>query len=412
MMIFKMKSKRINRCIVIAAIFSYALLLFHGCALFYKKPPMALKKISPGHYPGFFDDMAYEGLENSICQSLSYLMLLPSEREFRFGKDSYDTNHMIKSLEIFLSFIRKNPTQHELEKFIAAEYLVYKSIGMKKTGQVLFTGYYEPSLEGSLVKTDEYRFPVYTLPEDRAVINLSLFSDKFVDEKKLIGRFTEEQTIVPYYEREEIETLKPLENKAETIAWVKDKVDLFFLEIQGSGKIYLDNGEWINAHYHGTNGHPYRAIGRLLIDQGKILKEEMSMQKIRMYLDAHPEERQEILNYNKSYVFFKKEDGGPFGCLQVELTPGRSLALQRRIFPSAALAFIETQRPFVGDSGEIQSWMDFGRFVLNQDTGGAIKGPGRADIFWGNGEYAEIAAGHMQHDGALFFLVLKPEASE
>ncbi len=135
----------------------------------------------------------------------------------------------------------------------------------------------------------------------------------------------------------------------------------------------------------------------------------MSMQKIREYLLEHQEEVLDILHYNPSYVFFKLEEDGPFGCLGVKLTPGRSIALERRLFPSAALAFIEAQKPFVDGEGRIIEWKDFSRFVLNQDTAGAIRGPGRAHLFWGNGIYAEIAAGHMRHTGSMYFLVLQPD---
>ncbi len=140
-----------------------------------------------------------------------------------------------------------------------------------------------------------------------------------------------------------------------------------------------------------------------------IPKEEMSMQSIRAYLASHPNEVQKILNYNPSFIFFKIEEDGPLGCLNVKLTPGRSLATDRKRFPSAALAYIETQKPLIDGAEQIHDWTDFSRFVLNQDTGGAIRGPGRADLFWGNGTYAEIAAGYMQHQGNLYFLVLKPD---
>ena len=140
----------------------------------------------------------------------------------------------------------------------------------------------------------------------------------------------------------------------------------------------------------------------------KISREEMSMQKIRSYLKEHPEEVERVLNYNPSYVFFKLEEEGPIGYIQVKLTPMRSIALDRKLFPPAALAYIETQKPALDNIGEIYEWQDFTAFVLNQDTGGAIKGPGRADVFWGNGRYAEVAAGHMQHKGSFFLLVLEP----
>jgi membrane-bound lytic murein transglycosylase A len=150
-------------------------------------------------------------------------------------------------------------------------------------------------------------------------------------------------------------------------------------------------------------------MGNYLIKKGKISLSEMSMQKIREYLSQHPEEIDTIFNYNPSYVFFKLEKDGPYGCLEVKLTPGRSIALDRGIFPSAALAFIKTKIPVIDGNSNIHSWANLARFVLNQDTGGAIQGPGRADLFWGNGSYAEIAAGHMKHSGSLYFLVLKPE---
>ena len=133
------------------------------------------------------------------------------------------------------------------------------------------------------------------------------------------------------------------------------------------------------------------------------------MQKIRAYLRDHPEEVETILNHNPSYVFFKIEEDGPLGYLEVKLTPGRSIALDRRLFPGAGLAFIQTHKPLINGSGQIYDWSAFSRFVLNQDTGGAINGPGRADLFWGDGAYAEMAAGHMQHHGTLYFLVLKPD---
>jgi membrane-bound lytic murein transglycosylase A len=135
----------------------------------------------------------------------------------------------------------------------------------------------------------------------------------------------------------------------------------------------------------------------------------MSMQKIRAYLSDHPDEVDAILNHNPSYVFFKLEEEGPLGYLEVVLTPGRSIALDRRIFAPAALAYIETQMPLVDNMGAIHTWVDFSGFTLNHDTGGAIRGPGRVDIFWGSGTYASITAGHMQHTGALYFLVLKSD---
>jgi membrane-bound lytic murein transglycosylase A len=400
-------TKKYISMICFVGIFS---LFLAGCALFKKEPPevkdTGLIRIVPSEHPEFLDDMAYSELTNGILGSISYLRRVSSTRTFRFGQDVYDTSHMIRSLEHFLNFIQAKPSNQELKEYIDTNYLVYRSVGGDTSGEVLFTGYYEPVLEGSLEPGPEYPFPIYARPDDLATIDLSLFSSQFKG-KKIIGRYTH-NSVVPYYDRKDIEYKKILKNKAKAIAWLKDRVDLFFLHIQGSGRIDLDTGETIHVHYHTTNGRPYRSIGKLLIDQGKISRAEMSMQKIRDYLYRHPEEAETVLNYNPSYVFFKIEEDGPLGYMEVKLTPGRSIAMDRRLFPLACLAFIETQKPLITDDGKIDHWTDFSRFVLYQDTGGAIRGPGRGDLFWGNGDDAEIAAGHMKHPGKLYFLILKP----
>jgi len=388
--------------------FLFLVALLCGCATIIHRPPeetAVFEKLPVSEYPEFVDDMDYDNLEQGIRQSLSYLKKRPKDMKFKFGQDVYETSHMVDSLVKFLEFTEKKPSAYELRKYIGENYYVYKSTGSNGSGGVLFTGYYEPFLEGSLLKSDIYKYPVYGTPPDLISIDLSLFSPKYAGEK-ITGRYTG-QTVVPYYERKEIETGTILENKAPVLVWVKDLIDLFFLQIQGSGKIILENGEAINVHYHTSNGRPYKSIGSLMIENGIIPRSEMSMQRIRAYLSANPEQIDDILNYNPSYVFFKTEEDGPMGYLGAKLTPERSVALDRRIFPSAGLVYIETVKPQVSESGEITGWIKNNKFVLNQDTGGAIIGPGRADIFWGNGKYAEIAAGNMKHKGSLYFLILK-----
>ena len=403
----KSKSKVVYPAITVLVIV-FTLVLF-GCTPSAKKAVKEniMEPISSWSLPEFSDDMGYNGLEHSILKSLSYLKKIPADREFVFGQDRYNTDHMIVSLQQFLDFIQTQPSRQELNKFIQSNYRVYRSVGRDGWGEVLYTGYYEPHLRGSLIRAEEYQFPIYSRPEDLIAIDLSLFNEKY-NGQKIIGRYTDQKTVVPYYERSAIDTEGVLEGRAEVLAWVEDPVDIFFLQIQGSGKVYLDNGEVINVGYQTTNGQPYRSIGKLLIDEEKISVEEMSMQKIREYLHNHPEEMDTVLNHNPSYVFFTIEPDGPLGNINVKLTPGRSIALDRRIFPKAALTFIQTEKPVIDSTGQIHSWLPFTRFALNQDTGGAIRGPGRADLFWGNGPYAEIAAGHLKHAGELYFLVLEP----
>ena len=398
---------RVKPSVLLICLFLAALVC--GCAPIIHRPPEEIavfEKLPVSEYPEFVDDTYYVNLADSIQQSLLYLKNKPPGMKFKFGNDLYETSHMINSLEKFQVFINNKPTDDELQQFIKNKYYIYKSTGDNGNGEVLFTGYYEPALDGSLSKSDKYQYPVYGTPSDLVSIDLSLFSAKYAGEK-ITGRYTG-QTVVPYYERKEIETGAILKNKAPVVAWVKDPVDLFFLQIQGSGKILLDNGEAINVHYHTSNGRPYKSIGNLLIEKGIIPRSEMSMQRIRAYLSANPGQIDDIFNYNPSYVFFKTEKEGPLGYLEVRLTPERSIALDRRIFPLAGLAYIETVKPVIDGNGNIQEWLKSKKFVLNHDTGGAIRGPGRADIFWGNGKYAEIAAGNMRHKGSLYFLILKP----
>jgi membrane-bound lytic murein transglycosylase A len=350
--------------------------------------------------------MNYDGLEHSITMSLSYLEKIPEDRKFVFGEDHYTAHHLIRSLQFFLDFVQNRPDADQLKQFIRSNYLVYRSAGRDGNGEVLYTGYYEPHLRGSPARTEEYRYPIYARPRDLICIDLSRFKKKYAGET-IIARYANQQ-VLPYYDRSEIESDGVLEGKADVLAWVGDPVDVFFLQIQGSGKVYLDNGNVLNVHYHTSNGRPYRSIGKLLIDRKKISVEEMSMQKIREYLNTHPDEMAEVFNYNPSYVFFQIEPDGPLGNINVKLTPGRSIALDRHIFPKAALCFIDAEKPVIDGSGQIQDWQRFTRFAMNQDTGGAIRGAGRADIFWGNGPYAEIAAGHLKHKGLLYFLVLNP----
>lgn len=382
-----------------------------GCTFF--KPETirlegsALVPVSVSDYPVFSDDVHFDGLRNGIEQNLVYLHRFPPDRLFWFGEDVYTVRHLIDSQLTFLRFVENGPTAEELNRFVRSEYRVYRSKGSEETGEVLFTGYYEPLLEGCSRQGDDCRYPLYALPDDLVTVDLEAFDLALPDKKRLVGRLTENNTVVPYYDRREIEA-NTLSGKALPIAWLKDRLDLFFLQIQGSGKVFLENGETLQIQYRASNGHPYRSIGALLIREEKIPREEMSMQRIRSYLEEHPEEVDAILNYNPSYVFFQLEENGPVGCLNVPLTPGRSVALQTVIFPPAALAFMQSSKPLIDGEGGIEEWLPFQRFVVSQDTGGAIRGPGRADLFWGSGPYAEIAAGHMQHSGSLFFLVLDP----
>lgn len=378
-----------------------------GCTGPAKQHP--LNPIPASEHPRFVDDQGYKGLRDAISQSLVYLNRIPEDRTFDCGPHQYTAGHLIRSLKSFSRFLESDPSPDALQTFIKKHYQVYKAAG-REDGKVLFTGYFEPLLAGSREPSARFRYPVYGPPDDLTVVDLGKFSASLKG-KKIIGRVAGD-SFVPYFERSEIENQGALEGRAQKLAWIENPVALFFLHIQGSGQIRFEDGDFIHVHYHSKNGRAYRSIGTLLIQEDQISKEKMSMQAIRAYLRDHPETRDRILNHNASYIFFSVEEEGPLGAINVPLTPERSLAVDRSIFPLSALSFIQARKPVSQDNQTIEKWVDFSRFMLNQDTGGAIKGPGRADIFWGAGPYAELAAGHLKHQGAVYVLVLKPEKTE
>jgi membrane-bound lytic murein transglycosylase A len=370
-------------------------------------PPVPdLVRLEPDQVPALIDDQGFQGLERAIAQSLAYLSRTGAEQTFRFGPDTYDRAWMVRSLEDFRDLIAARPESGELRRHLLERYRIYRSGGRDGSGDVLFTGYYEPILDGCRQPGPGCLHPVYGLPADLLTIDLTPFGERFAGQR-IVGRL-HGNTVVPYPDRQAIESGNAISGKAPVLAWVADPLELFFLHIQGSGRIRLADGGSLNLGYAASNGRPYRSVGKLLIEKGEISREKMSMQAIKSYLRANPRQQQEVLAYNPSYVFFQIRPDGPLGSLAVPLTAGRSIATDPACFPKAALAFVETRKPLLAASDQISEWAPFGRFVLNQDTGGAIRGPGRADLFWGNGPYAELAAGHLQHPGALYFLVLKP----
>jgi len=356
--------------------------------------------------PVFKDDLPIESLTAAIKSNIAYLEKLPPDHRFKYGDEFFTPASIKESQTLLLQLVEKYPDPENLRKHIRRRFVILKASGNPQTGNVLFTGYYEPLFEAALEPDETYKHPIYSPPDDMIRIDLGLFNPRFKGES-LTARI-DGRNVVPYYSRGEIEAGQALKGRGLEIAWLKDPVDVAFLHIQGSGHLKLPDGTILTAGYAAKNGRPYRSIGARLVQQGKISREEISMQSIKTYLAANPDEVEALLEHNPSYVFFRILEGPVVGNIGVPLTPERSIALDADIFPKGALCFISTQKPRIGPGGDILSWEPFSAFVLNQDTGGAIKGAGRADLFWGTGKYAEIAAGHLKHHGELYLLVKKP----
>lgn len=363
---------------------------------------------APAPVPRLADDLDRDSLRGAIRRSLEYLDRLPPDRIVGEQPRPFTARQVSDTLSAFEKLLDVWDCVDCWTRLVEERFDFYPAADAE-LDDVLFTGYFQPVIDASLTETAEYRHPLYSKPGDLVVAEqVSIFPSVSVE--KIIGR-VHEDGFVPYYSRREIDHSGSLRGKGYEIAWVKDPIDLFFLHIQGSGILRLEDNRYLHVGYAASNGRPYRSIGRLLIDNGKIPKEEMSMQRLRRYLAEHPAERNEIMAYNESYVFFRFVKEGPLGSLEFPLTDGRSIATDGGLFPKAALAFIVTKKPVLDATGQLVGWEPFSRFVLNQDTGGAIRGPRRVDLYFGTGEQAGAAAGFMNTLGKLYFLRLKKEDS-
>jgi membrane-bound lytic murein transglycosylase A len=268
----------------------------------------------------------------------------------------------------------------------------------------LFTGYYEPELNGALAPGNGYDIALYRRPDDLVTVSLGRFRESLAGER-IAGRVVD-GALIPYPDRAEIDN-GALHGKGLELVWVNSAVDAFFLHIQGSGRVSLANGEKRRIAYAASNGQPYLAIGRSLIARGVLSREEVSMQSIRAWLEANPAQAPEIMQENTSYVFFRWLGGdnaelGPEGAQGVPLLAGRSLAVDRRFLPLGAPLWLDAAVP---DSDPANPDRLLRRLVVSQDTGGAIRGPVRGDLFWGTGRNAGEIAGRMKHEGRYWLLL-------
>ncbi|MGB3225144.1 MAG: MltA domain-containing protein [Desulforhopalus sp.] len=352
-------------------------------------------------YPLFSDDMGYDLLVESAIRQLAYLKRQPPDEKIVFGNDSYDTQWLLHSLHEFLSKLQQKPHIKDLNHFIHDNFLIYQAGGQTSQQQrtMLVTGYYEPLFSGSLTRVPPFLTPLYSPPK-----SIILLTGE--DGQKKIGRYNSENIFVPFWNRAEIENNNLLQGNE--LVFLRDPFDAFLLHVQGSGRIQLPDHSIRSVRFAGSNGLEYNSIGKLLVDE-KIMKlEDVNIPAIRTYLQRHPEQLQRILHHNPRFIFFTWGDNlSPKGSSGERLTPGRSIAIDASVLPGGTIGYLISQRPIVDHDGIITHWQKLNRFVFPQDSGSAIKGSGRVDIFWGSGDYAEIAANHMKEAGKLYFLIKK-----
>jgi membrane-bound lytic murein transglycosylase A len=298
----------------------------------------------------------------------------------RYPVDGISRDRMEKSLIRFRDLVQTSSTATDLDNAVKKEFLFYKSIGLDRKGTVQFTGYYEAVYPASRMQTEVYKYPIYKLPSD-------------------FSAWT-----TPNPTRAELENSDRLQGLE--LAWLSDRFQAFLIHVQGSARLQLTDGTTLSVGYAGKSDRPYVSVGAELVKDGKMKLEEVTLPTLISYFQTNPQELNKYLQRNPSFVFFKETFMRPAtGSIGVPVTAERSIATDKSIMPPGAIALINTTIPIV-ENGKLIS-RPIRRFVLDQDTGGAIKGAGRVDIFMGTGQVAKDRAGLINNDGELYYLVLK-----
>jgi len=356
----------------------------------------ALLPLEPGEpRPAFAEEWyARDEILPALDRSIEWTRRTHARQFFPIEGVSHE--RALRSLERFREVLLASEGPADFEQHLEREFTVYKSAGWDgRGGGVLFTGYFTPILEGSRTADARHRWPLYALPPDLVK----------GPQGEILGRRLSDGTLEPYPTRRAIEAGSLLAGQDLELVWLADPLDAFIAHVNGSAFVRLSDGSMLRLGYSGKNGQEYTSLGQELVKDGKLAKDALSLPAIRAWAAEHPEELDEYLQRNDSYVFFTPIEGNPRGSLNVEVAAGRSLATDKTIFPRGALTFVDTRLgPGSGQDAVYR------RFLLDQDTGGAIRTAGRADIYLGVGDEAGRLAGRTRSEGQLYYLFLSEQA--
>ena len=360
-------------------------------------PPgqLALRKITdPGDLPNFAPachDLA--DVSMALENSLSYLGKPSSETFYPYAQITHE--QVVASLEAFRTLLEAGLTAEQMDQAIREQFDVYISVGCDNQGTVLYTGYYTPIFNGSPVETPQFRYPLYPTPADLVK----------GPQGEILGRRLDDGRMVPYPSRAQIESSRT--PPSEPLIWLGDPFEVYIAHVQGSAKIRMSDGALITVGYAASNGHNYRSVSEILVKDGKIDASEMSLARMIKYFKEHPDQVSQYTRKNPRFVFFRRDEGPPHGSLNEPVTAWRTLATDKSIYPRAALALVVTSLPQV--SGARIKVAPYSGFAFDQDTGGAIRAPGRCDVYMGQGRLAGMLAGQTYQEGRLYYLFLKSE---
>ena len=376
--------------------------------------PMTLA--NPPDLPLFTDNDDRKSLLQAAALNMKYFEgLKDNVPGYAFGDRKITPRELAASTSEFILLLETVADPAELDRKVKEKFDIFQMAGRDSTGTVVFSSYYEPTLEASLKPTEGYKYPVYAKPNDLISINLADFNEKFKGEK-LTGRLSKD-SLVPYLSREEIDFGGALDGKGLELAWFKNRADVMDLQTEGSGRLQLPDGRIIKAKFAATNSLKFKGWLTAMVEAGVLPREGISAEKGQQYLNEHPDKARPILSMNRRYVFFKLEqpadpEEGPAGTYGFPLTGWRSVAVDNALIPMGTLAFMRVDTPDVDQEGNLLGRKTDSRFVFCQDTGGAIKGPGRVDFYAGNGKKAHTFAFKLWDPGAFYLLVLKEAISQ
>lgn len=355
---------------------------------------VALVKITdPSQYPDFREGFERQKNLELACQySLEYLSRPSSQQYFPYLDITHE--RAVASIHAFLECLRTARTAEEFDQMIKTRFEVYKSRGCDDMGTVLYTGYYRPIFDARLQPDHEYRYPLYKRPPD-------LEQDPVTLQNRRAGGG-------PYYTRADIEG-GVLAGQGLELCYLKDRFEAYIVTVQGSGRLRLEDGSFFDIGYAGDNGHEYKSIGQAMVESGEIDPSQLSLQGLIRYFRDHPDRLEPALSVNNRYVFFTPRGGGPYGSLNVPVSPFRSIATDKQVYPRACIAYLQTQLPARTPQGDIINH-SYSGFALDQDTGGAIRAAGRCDVFMGTGPEVGELAGRTFAEGQMYYIAVREGA--
>lgn len=369
------------------------------------EPPAVTGDSAQPAAPTWVDDMDRASLQEAIRKQLSVMESGDLNRRVRLGPRVVTRRQLVDTLHAFMDLLEQDLSDEASTRSLNEQFEVI-SAGIPRRGHsVLFTGYYAPIIPARRHKTGEYIYPLYRKPE-------------WYPTAPEVSRYQRIANLDPGYHltsvrepvlltRKDIDGGHALRDQDLELAWLKDDLERYFLHIQGSGYLAFPDGSLQVAQYMGSNLFPYRSVGRQMIRDGIITPGQGSMQGIKRYFREHPENINLYLFRNNRYIFFQMSDHAPRGSGGAELVAGRSIATDKNLYPAGGLAYITMEKPLLNDALEITGWQKVSRFVVDQDTGAAIRGPSRVDLYFGVGDRAGAAAGYYKRTGTLVYLLKK-----